>query len=94
MKSKVLKPSIGVKNARHGPGQYLTDLSSEGLTPGQVSRQLYGVPWNETKVSHFIDIDVSGLNVINNAPGNFLIPGTKGLPLGERIINGGASVFK
>ncbi len=94
MKSKTLNPSIGSKNARHGSGQYFTDLASEGLSAGQVSRQLFGVPWNGRKVSHFIDIDVGGLNVIKNGPGNYLVPGTNGLPLDDRIINHGATIFK
>jgi hypothetical protein len=94
MKSQELLPSIGVKNARYGSGQYLTDLMSEGLSSGQVSRRLFGVPWNGSKVTHFIDINVGGLNTIKNAPYNYLVPGTNSLPLGGRIVNHGATIFK
>jgi RHS repeat-associated protein len=94
MESGELLPSIGVKNARYGSGQYLTDLMSEGLTSGQVSRGLFGVPWNGSKVTHFIDINVDGLNTIKNAPYNYLVPGTNSLPLGGRIVNHGATIFK
>ena len=89
-----LIPSIGAKNARYGSGQYLTDLMSEGLSSGQVSRRLFGVPWNGSKVTHFIDINVGGLNTIKNAPFNYLVPGTNSLPLGGRIVNHGVSIFK
>lgn len=93
MESGELLPSIGVKNARHGAGQYFTDLTS-GYTSGQISKRLFGVPWNAKKLTHFIDINVSGLNVIKNAPHNFLVPGTNSLPLSGRIISHGASIFK
>ena len=62
--------------------------------PAAAVRRLFGVPWNSRKLTHFIDVDVSGLNVIKNAPHNFLVPGTKSLPLGGRIVNHGASIFK
>lgn len=44
MKSKVLNPSIGVKNARFGSGQYFTDIVPGAFTKGQTSYRLYGVP--------------------------------------------------
>ncbi len=33
MKAKTLNASVGTKNAKHGSGQYLTDLTSESLSP-------------------------------------------------------------
>ncbi|WP_080780248.1 DUF6443 domain-containing protein [Chryseobacterium phocaeense] len=94
MESGELLPSIGVKNARHGAGQYFTDLASNELTKGQVSRRLFGVPWNTKSITHFIEIDVRGLNVVKNAPNNFLIPNTNSLPLTGIIVNHGTSTFK
>ena len=84
----------GVKNAKYESGQYLTDLVSEGLTSGQVSRRLFGVPWNGSKVTHFIDINADGLNIIKNAPHNYRVPGTNPLPISGRIVNHGVSIFK
>lgn len=86
MESGELFTSTGVKNERHGAGQYFTDLTS-GYTSGQISRRLLGVPWNSKKLTHFIDVDMSGLKVIKNARHNFLVPGTNSLPLGGRIVN-------
>ncbi len=91
MKSEELIPSIGVKNARYGPGQYLTDIRPGEFTAGQTSRRLFGVPWNTQKITHFIEIDVQGLNVIKNAPHNYLIPGETNLPLGGKILRSGIS---
>lgn len=94
MESRELLFSIGVKNERHGAGQYFTDLTDVNLTAGQISRRLFGVPWNTRKLTHFIDVDVSGLNVIKNAQHNYIITGTNSLPLNNRIVNHGTSIFK
>ena len=84
----------GLKNARYGEGQYLTNIEPNNYTAGQISRKLYGVPWNTPKVEYFIKIDVSGLNIIQNNTYNYLIPGKNPLPLHGRIIDGGISIFK
>ena len=94
MESEKLNPSIGLKNARYGEGQYLTNLDAKDYTAGQISRRLYGVPWNTPKVEYFIKINVNGLNVIQNNSYNFLIPGKNPLNLHGRIIDGGISLFK
>ena len=73
---------------------YLTDIAPGQFTMGQTSRKLFGVPWNRSKISHFIEIDVKGLDVIKNAPYNYMVPGTGNLPLDGRIINAGVSRFK
>jgi RHS repeat-associated protein len=94
MKSKVLNPSIGLKNARFGVGQYFTDIAPGVLTRGQTSYRLYGVPWNNARLTHFIKIETSGLNIIKNKPFNFLNPSSAPLKLNGRILGGGQSVFK
>ena len=93
MKSKVLNPSIGVKNARFGSGQYFTDIVPGTFTKGQTSYRLYGVPWNGSRLTHYIKIETSGLNIINNKPFNFLNPSSTPLNLNGRILGGGATGF-
>jgi hypothetical protein len=93
MKSKVLNPSIGAKNARFGSGQYFTDIVPGAFTKGQTSYRLYGVPWNGSKLTHYIKIESSGLNIINNKPFNFLNPSSSPLNLNGRILGGGATGF-
>jgi len=88
-----LLPSIGVKNARYGVGQYLTDIKPGSLTMGQTSRRLFGVPWNKTYLTHYLEIDVTGLNVVKNAPYNYLIPNSGSLNLGGRVVGGGLTGF-
>ena len=93
MESGELLPSIGMINARHGAGQYFTDLTSE-YTAGQVSRRLFGVPWITSKFTHYIDVDLTGLNIIKNMLDNYLVLGTSCLSLNGRIVNHGSSIFK
>jgi hypothetical protein len=93
MESKVLNPSIGVKNARFGSGQYFTDIEPGTFTKGQTSYRLYGVPWNGSRLTHYIKLEPSGLNIINNKPFNFLHPSSSPLDLSGRILGGGATGF-
>lgn len=94
MSSKQLYPSLDPKHARFGEGQYLTNLRPEDYTAGQVSARLFRVPWNISKLTYHIKINVSGLNVIQNTPHNFLIPGNTPLNIENRIVGGGISIFK
>jgi hypothetical protein len=94
IESNVLNASIGTKNARYGTGQYFTDIAPSTMTMGQTSYRLYGVPWNSSRLSHFVKIETSGLNVVKNKPFNFLNPTTTPLNLNGRILGGGKSVFK
>lgn len=93
MKSRTLNPSIGAKNARFGTGQYFTDIQPGSMTMGQTSYRLYGVPWNRTRLTHYIEIDTRGLNIINNKQFNYLNPSSSPLDLGGRILGGGKTPF-
>jgi RHS repeat-associated protein len=94
LETEKLNPSVGIKNARYGEGQYFTNLEPKDYTAGQISRKLYGVPWNTSKLQYYIKIDMKGLNPIQNNPHNFLVPGNNSLPLHGRILDSGVSVFK
>ena len=94
MESGELLPSTGPVHARFGDGQYLTDINSLDFTAGQVSKRLYGVPWKTNSLTHYIKIDVTGLNVIKNMPHNFIIPNNQPLNISNRILDGGITIFK
>ena len=94
LETEKLNPSVGIKNARYGEGQYFTNLEPKDYTAGQISRKLYVVPWNTSKLQYYIKIDMKGLNPIQNNPHNFLVPGNNSLPLHGRILDSGVSVFK
>jgi hypothetical protein len=90
--SESLHPSLREENprdARHGNGQYLTDLEPGRLTRGQIARRLFGVPWAARKISHYIEISVDGLNVENPTDHIFLVPGDTPLDLQGRIVGFG-----
>lgn len=94
MTEQQLLPSTGKIHARFGDGQYFTDINPIDFTAGQVSRRLYGVPWKTNSLTHYIQIDVTGLNVIKNAPFNYYIPNNQPLIINNRIVSSGISIFK
>ncbi len=97
--------SQGAKNARHGAGQYFTDIAPEAIggrtlatTPagqmslGQLSSRLFRVPWNTGKLSSFLEIGVEGLNVQKVAPNIFLVPNSGSLSVTGRVVRSGATL--
>jgi hypothetical protein len=62
------------KDVRYGDGQYLTDITPGSKTLGQLSRAFVCVPYAGQKYTHFVEIDVRGLNVVEGRPGVFVIP--------------------
>ena len=90
--SQRIYPSIKTlttKDARMGNGQYLTDIVPGSKTAGQTSRTLFGVPWNVRKVAYYVEIDVSGLNLIKEEGGVYYVPGDDDLDLAGRIVSFG-----
>ncbi|MGQ0467491.1 MAG: RHS repeat-associated core domain-containing protein [Sporichthyaceae bacterium] len=76
--------STGAKNARHGSGQYFTDMAPEQigartisqlpagstkLSMGQVARRLFGQPFAGRKLDTFLEIDVTGLPALPTCGG-------------------------
>jgi RHS repeat-associated protein len=88
-----LNPSLKALNpndVRYGNGQYLSDIVPGTKTPAQLSREFLGQPFQGQKYTHYIEIDVSGLNVVPGRPGVFVVPGETPLDLTGRIISSGA----
>ncbi|MEW1695815.1 HYD1 signature containing ADP-ribosyltransferase family protein [Streptomyces sp. NPDC091278] len=70
--SQELRPSTQAANpndVKFGDGQYLTDVQPEAKRPGRLSAAFYRVPWLGRKVSHYISIDVRGLDVCKGRGG-------------------------
>jgi hypothetical protein len=87
-----LRPSLKAVNpsdVRYGNGQYLSDIVPGTKTPAQLSREFLGQPFQGSKYTHYLKIDVSGLNAIQGRPGVFVVPNEVPLNLGGRIINSG-----
>ncbi|MEU6467616.1 HYD1 signature containing ADP-ribosyltransferase family protein [Streptomyces sp. NPDC046976] len=77
------------KDARYGDGQYLTDIKPGTKTLGQLSAAFLRVPWAGRKFTHYVEIDVRGLNVVEGRPGVFVIPNNGPLDLTGRILSSG-----
>jgi hypothetical protein len=86
---KALKP----QDARLGDGQYLSDVQPGTKTLGQLARNFFGTPWGGQRFTHFLEIDVSGLDLVTDPerPGVFLIPGKEPLDISNRIIRSGTN---
>ncbi|MEV4611330.1 HYD1 signature containing ADP-ribosyltransferase family protein [Kitasatospora sp. NPDC049258] len=92
--SQEMFPSLKANNpkdARYGDGQYLTDVAPGTKTLGQLSAAFLRVPWAGRKFTHYIEIDVTGLNVVQGRPGVFVIPNSGNLDLTGRIVGSGAN---
>jgi hypothetical protein len=90
-----LRPSlkeINPKDARYGDGQYLTDIAPDMKTRGQLSKVFYGVPYLGQRLSKWIAIDVTGLQVVKGRDGVFVILGRTGLDISSRIVTYGSTV--
>jgi uncharacterized membrane protein len=77
------------KDARYGDGQYLTDIKPGTKRPGQLSAAFLRVPWAGRKFTHYIEIDVKGLDVVEGRPGVFVVPNSGPLDLTGRILGSG-----
>jgi len=103
-----LLPSTGPIHARHGSGQYFTDISPEmigaatisqlspeqikegKLSKGQVGQRLFGSAVRiGNKLEAFIEVDLTGCQVINPFPFIHMVPNSGPLDLKGRIVRSG-----
>jgi hypothetical protein len=54
-----------------------------------MERALIGNPFQGARFTHYIGIDVRGLNVVQGRPGVYVIPGNDPLSLAGRIVSSG-----
>ena len=89
--SNQLNPSLKANNpkdARYGDGQYLSDIKPNMQTPASLAKKFINVP-NKYKYTHYVQINVTGLEVIQGRQGVFVIPNNSPLDLTGRIISVG-----
>lgn len=88
LESGSLLPSLRASNpkdARYGDGYYLSDIRPGTMSPHRLSRRLVGVPWKSQRFTDYVELDVTGLNLVLCRENVFLIPGRGPLPLDGRI---------
>ena len=91
IESKKLNPSLKANNpkdARHGDGQYLSDIQPNTQTPISLAKKFIRYP-NKYKYTHYVEIDVTDLDVIQGREGVFVILNESPLDLTNRIISTG-----
>ncbi|MGO8999383.1 MAG: HYD1 signature containing ADP-ribosyltransferase family protein [Polyangiaceae bacterium] len=92
LETEQLNPSLKALNpadARYGNGQYLSDIIPGSMTPAQLSRQFLGMPFQGSRFTNWVEIDVSDLDVVEGRPGVFVIPNEGPLDLAGRIVGSG-----
>jgi hypothetical protein len=92
VESNKLNPSLKQNNpfdARYGNGQYLSDITPGTKTSGQLSRNFINNPFQSSKYTNYVEIDVTDLTVIKGREGVYLIPNEKSLDLTNRIMSYG-----
>ena len=67
---------------------YLDCYNPETQTPVKLAKKFINVP-NKHKYTHYVEIDVTGLNVIKGRDGVFVIPNEEPLDLTGRIVSFG-----
>jgi hypothetical protein len=60
-------------------------------TNAQISRLFIGQPFQGSKFKNFIEIDVTGLNVVKGREGVFVVPNSGPLNLVGRILRSGVN---
>ena len=91
VKSKQLKPSLkknNLKDAKHGDGQYLSDIVPGTKRPGQLAWRFKHVP-NRNIYTHYVAIDVEGLDVKKGRKNVYYISNKTELNLEGRIVDYG-----
>ena len=94
LNSKKINPSLKANNpkdARFGDGQYLSDIAPGTKTCAQLSRCFIGQPFQGKKFKNFVEVDVTGLNVVKGRDGVFVVPNNKPLDITNRVISSGAN---
>jgi len=92
VESEKLFPSLkqlNPKDARYGNGQYLSDIAPGTKSAAQLSREFLGMPFQGSRFTHYVEIDVRGLNVVQGRPGGYVVPNEGELNLINRIMSSG-----
>jgi RHS repeat-associated protein len=83
--------SVNPRDVRYGNGQYLSDIQPGTMTCAQLSRCFIGQPFQGNRFTHFIEIDVTGLNILKGREGVFVHLSETALDLLGRIVSKGAN---
>ena len=83
-----LRPSLRANNprdVRYGEGQYLSDFVPGTKPPAQLSREFLGQPFQGRRFTHYVEIDVTGLEVVQGRNGVFVVRGRRVEAMAEML---------
>jgi hypothetical protein len=92
LSTQSLRASTAASNpgdARYGNGQYLSDTEPGTKTPAELSAFFLRIPFQKRRFTHYVAIDVTGLDMLVGRPGVFVIPNEVDLDLSGRIVGSG-----
>ena len=90
--SQQLNPSLKINNPNdcfYGEGQYLSDIIPGTKTPAQLSRKFINNPYQGKHYTHYVEIDVTDLDVVFGRDSVYVIKNQEPLSLIDRIISYG-----
>ena len=93
LQSGKLNPSLKALNpndARFGNGQYLSSIAPGTKTSAQLSKEFLGMPFQGQRFTHYMELDVTGLNAVEGRANVFVVPGETPLDISGRIVSYGA----
>ncbi len=76
-------------DAKYGEGVYLTDIQPGTKTGAELSRAFLAVPWHPERYTHFVEIDVNGLDVYQGRPHIYVVRRITPLPILDRLVRFG-----
>ena len=94
LNSGIVRPSTAAQNpndVRYGSGQYLSDVRPGTRTPAQLSRLFLNMPFLGRRFTHYVEINVDGLDVVSGRAGVFLVPNEEPLDVSTRIVRHGSA---
>jgi hypothetical protein len=77
------------KDVRYGNGQYFSDILPGSKTPAQLSRSFLNHPFAGDKFTHYLEIDVSQLKILQGRSGVFVNPSDVPLNITDLIVSFG-----
>lgn len=95
MDTQELRPSLEINkpnDVRYGDGQYVSDIPPRTKNSDELSRAFINNPFQGVKFSHYIEVDITDLQVVKGRDGVYVIPNDKSLDLTGRIISYGENM--
>lgn len=81
--------AVNPADARYGDGQYFSDIAPGMASLSVLSRLFLGFPFQGRRFTRYIEVDVTGLNIVAGRAGVFVVLNDASLDLTDRILSSG-----